>query len=181
MRHRGKPVRRGYSLVEMLAVMASMTVVMGLCVVLLELVLKLDTSGREHVDNEATIARLGRVFRGDVRGASEVARCDPGKDSSALALRESAGDRAVEYLVLKDRIVRAEWVAGELLKQEQFLLPPRSSARFARRDPAGLARVALVFERRGKKGDGRVTVHEQWIEASPGSAGRFSPAAEASR
>ena len=177
---RNRKPQRGYSLVEMLAVMATMTLVLGLCVALLEMILKLHSSGMQHIENEAAIARMARVFRNDVRSATEVTRCAIGKNSTTLGL-SIGGESVIEYQVIKDSLLRSEWREDELVGQEQFRLPKTSSARFEHRESGGLDRVALVLERRGKTGQGEARSRPFQVEATRGANFRFELAGETTR
>ncbi len=164
--------RRGFSLVEMLAVMATLSLVLGLCVALLEMLLRLNASGREHIENEAAIARMSRVFREDVRDAGEIARCPLGGQSTALSLVVPGGD-LVEYQVIKDALVRKEWRRDEILAQERFRLPASSYGRFERHGENEQAVVSLVIDRRSKQGPVDANAHTFRIEATPGATRRF--------
>lgn len=177
----GRRSRRGFSLIEMLVAMTTMTFVMGVCVALLQMLLKLDAAGQTHVETEATIARAARVFRRDARSAAEVSRCPVGSESDRLGLTLPGADHAVEYRVRGDDLLRAEWHTGELVEQERFRLPARSSGRFEHREADGRGTVSLVFDRRGRKGDGEATVRAFRIEAATGADRRFEGTAGRSR
>jgi len=169
--------RRGISLVEIMATMTILTVVLGLTVALLEMLLKLNASGREHAALEASIARLGRAFRHDVRDSDVVSRCDDGGSSLALALRTSGREPVVEYHVRKSGVLRVEWNGSEIVKQETYPLPSRSSPRFARRSATGRQLVGLVLDRRARKADAGA-VHAMSIEATVGASRRFDTSRE---
>lgn len=169
LRHRE---RRGVSLVEIMAAMTVLTVVLGLTVALLEMLLRLNTAGGEHAAHEATIARLGRAFRRDVRDADLVSRCDEGGTSGTLTLGHSGRAPIVEYQIRKAEVVRVEWDGDEIVKQERYALPLNSAPRFERPVPKDRHVLALVVNRRARKTETGV-VHPMRIEASLGAARRF--------
>ncbi|MDB5351530.1 MAG: hypothetical protein JWN86_2777 [Planctomycetota bacterium] len=173
MRSPGRTPRRGYTLVEMLAVMATLTLILGLCVALMELLLKLNTSGKDHVETEARLSRSARIFRDDVHEAGEIKRCEPGTSSTTIELVRPDHDRVVEYQWIKNDLVRNEWSAGEIVKRERFPLPAQASAHFEHRSDGGRSVAAYVVHRRGKQASGPAVDHAFRIEAMVGAAFRF--------
>jgi len=169
------------SLIEMMATMTILTVVLGLTVALLDMLLKLNTAGRDHAAAEATIARVGRVFRRDVREADVVSRCDEGGTSRALTLGRSGRPSVVEYQIRKAEVVRVEWNGDDIVKQDAYPLPANSAPRFERPANGDRREVSLVLDRRARKSD-IGAVRPMRIGAALGAHRRFEPTtSEASR
>ncbi len=61
--------RRGFSLVEMLAVITVATVILSATVVLMHFVLQMDSEARQRTRTVTTVGRLAEQFRGDVHRA----------------------------------------------------------------------------------------------------------------
>ena len=96
--------RRGYSLIEMVVVIGAVTVVLSLCGMILHGLLKLDKSGRAQLDDAATIGRISRQFRADVRDASSAEILKAGDKPSGLKIvRDGA---TISYAVDGRRLIR---------------------------------------------------------------------------
>ena len=162
--------RRGITLVELLAAMATLTIVLGLAVALITMLLKLSASGQDGMANDLALARVSRLFREDVRAAGEVRQVAAGTPSKRLSL--VSGESSVEYWANGDRIDRSEWEAGELVKQERLTLLPSSSPRFERRTEPGRTVVVLVIDRSAKTPGGS-KLREYRVEATAGASLRF--------
>lgn len=166
------PRRRGVSLVEMMATMTILTVVLGLTVALLEMLLKLNSSGRDHMAVETSIARLAHAFRRDVRDADDVSRCEKGGTSRSLDLQIDDRSSVVEYQAFKTEIRRVEWSGLDIVKQDRFEIPASSEAHFERPADDATGAVNLVIARRSRKGD-LGTVRAMRIGAILGANLRF--------
>jgi prepilin-type N-terminal cleavage/methylation domain-containing protein len=119
--------RRGYTLMEMLIVIAMSTVLMGVAVSVLNLLMRAERAGREHVSRTATVARLADQFRNDVRAAQRLVAADGApKNQWQFAL---APDRVATYRASPGEMERREEVAGKLVRQESYALPGGCSAR----------------------------------------------------
>lgn len=139
--------RRGYALLELMAVMTLLATIFGLCVTTIHGLLRLDRAGRARVQEATALSRLGRQFRQDVRAAS--AGRSPGKDKLGAA---------VELTVPPDRIVTYRWTAGRLLRDERapgrpeaheaYRLPDRIAPRFQVLDESGIMWVTLEIDRK---------------------------------
>ena len=165
--------RRGITLVELMAAMTTLTIILAVCAALMTMLMRLDGSGRDHVANEATLARLARAFRADVREADRVEPLAAGKPSNGLSLADGAS-HSVEYAIVKGAVVRREWWDDVVVAQERFTLPASASPRFERLPGDGPAILALVLDRRSAKAVGEAATHPYRIEAASGAARRFS-------
>ena len=85
--------RRGFTLVELLVVIGGVAVTLGMCVALIQSLLRLDRGARLHLAETSAVGRIGHQFRQDVRAASRAK-----EDASRLELALAAPDeRIVEY------------------------------------------------------------------------------------
>jgi prepilin-type N-terminal cleavage/methylation domain-containing protein len=139
------PHRRGYTLIEMIVVMSAMAVILGMCVGLIQALLKLDRIGRAHLAEVTARGRLARQFRQDVRAAS---RAEPvrDRDGRAAALRLDRPDGpSVEYRAGPGRLDRDERPEGDApARRETFRLRATGAPRFEVRDDGGDAFVGLL-------------------------------------
>jgi len=149
---RRRPRRRGASLIELVVIVGSVAVVLGLCAVLIHGLLKLDRSGRAAVDDTTTLARLARRFRQDVRAAAKAA-----PDTPTQLVLTGGGGGTVSYHLDGSRLLR-EVRNGETLRGREGYhvgrLGPVSfdaadglvRLRLARSHGAGLARPPVGVE-----------------------------------
>jgi type II secretory pathway pseudopilin PulG len=102
-----RPQRRGFSLVEMLAVMVSVTIIIGLCVTSLQGLMQTDRSSRREGVERATLATLAATFRADVVGATghEVAPSPFVAGLEKLTLARADGG-SVAYAAAPGELVR---------------------------------------------------------------------------
>ncbi len=139
--------RRGYSLIETLLVISAMAVVFGLCASMIHGLLRLDRAGRARLNEAATLSRLARQFRQDVRAASTSR--SSGKDDPRQELVLSVPpDRAIEYRWSKGRVLRAERAPGRADRHETYRLPDRAAPRFQVLDEHGVVWVSLGLDRK---------------------------------
>jgi hypothetical protein len=136
--------RRGISLVELMVMMTAVAALLGMTVIVLQLLMRLDADGRGRLDRAGAIGRLSRQFRSDVHAASgvEIVAPDPTKPPT---MRLTPGpNRAVEYQSRKDgEVARVETVGGEVARRETFIVPQTGAVRLSLRDLDG-RRFAVV-------------------------------------
>ncbi len=164
--------RNGLTLVEIVAAMATMTMVLGVSIALLTVLFKLSDSGRKHAADEFAIARAARLFRQDLRSADSIETRPSGKPSPSLTLQLDEG-LMIEYLAERDGLLRIESCDGAIVEQEHLSLPDWSSPRFERRNENGLTFVTFVFDRRPSKTSPKLANREFRIEATVGADSRF--------
>jgi len=82
--------RRGFTLFEIILVVAGAATLVATCAMLLHVLLRLDTVARSHLNDASTVGRLARQFREDVRTAASA---DPrtGANPGAEAHPDRAG------------------------------------------------------------------------------------------
>jgi hypothetical protein len=136
--------RRGISMVEMMVMMTAVAALLGMTVIVLQLLMKLDADGRGRLERAGAIGRLSRRFRADAHAASgvEIVAADPGKPP---AMRIIPGpNRVIEYQPRQDgEIARVESVGGKVARRETFILPRTGAVRLSLRDLDG-RRFAVV-------------------------------------
>jgi prepilin-type N-terminal cleavage/methylation domain-containing protein len=164
--------RSGYTLVEMLVVIAMTTLLLGLCAGLIHTLVGVDRGGRSHLAEAESLARLARQFRADVRAAIAVAPSagEPGRGIPLeLALPEQ---RRVAYRVDASAVVRVVQQEGHARRQDRFRLPRRSAARLMVERDHGATIVSLVFDRElGPSGSAALRASR--IDAALGRDHRF--------
>ena len=111
--------RRGYSLIEMVVVVGAVTIILSLCGLVLHGMLRLDRTGRGALDDAATIGRLARQFREDVREAT-TAEVTKAKDKPP-GLKVVATDKTIVYQIEGIRLLRIEsTLEGKPRRREGF-------------------------------------------------------------
>ena len=146
--------RLGFTLMEMVVVIAVTTVLMVLAAGLLQTLFRVQQGGRERFQHHASLDRLARQFREDVHAAEGLAAEGAGGPIEVgqvvqVPPRPSApdakktpdplpqdpkkpprwrlglpGGRTVQYLVQDETVVRSEREGDKPVSQETFLLPP---------------------------------------------------------
>jgi len=136
---RNGAARRGVFLIELLVVISGLAVLMGLCAITIQLLMRVSSEAQAQRSNAAALGRLAEQFREDVHG------CDEAQPRPSAGLRLTRGPRVViDYQARDGRVDRVESVAGQASRHESFALGPNRSAAFERRDD-GLRRfLALV-------------------------------------
>ena len=162
-------LRRGVSLIEMLVVIAVSTVLLGVAVSVLNLLMRAERSGREHVNRTATVARLADQFRSDVRAALRPIAADgTAKNQWQFVLTT---DRAVTYRALPKEIERREQIGGKLVRQESYVLPADCSAEIIVHTDSAPATASLVIAPSGLASSARREIR---MDATLGADHRFA-------
>ncbi len=133
--------RRGFTLIEMLAVMTCLAIMMGLCAVTIQVLLRTGADAQERRSATAAIGRLSERFREDVH-ASDEAMVMASED-----LRLARGPRprvAIAYEVEGGRVDRIESVDDTESRRESYVLGRGRSAAFEARDDGPRRFLALV-------------------------------------
>jgi hypothetical protein len=173
--------RRGTSLIEIVLVMAALTLVLGLCTGLIHVVLRLDRTGRSYVVETTTIGRLSRQFRGDVHAARR-ARPVGGEAKGALApglelTLPGDRERTILYQARDRSLVRTQQHDDVIERRETYTLPFCPAPRFAveTQTPAGQTWASLRLPRSTQPAPGPKSLyHELAIEALVGRDQRFA-------
>lgn len=124
--------RKGFSLVEVLVAIAVASLMLATAVGLLYALIEMDRTSREHLRLRTAAARLADRFRRDVHAAVRLtgppAAAEDGAEAAVAWELELPPDRAVEYRLEEDSLLRTERAEGEAVKREWFGLPPHAAA-----------------------------------------------------
>ena len=115
--------RRGYSLVEMVVVIATASVLLGLTVTLLYTLLRVERDGRDQIRHYTTLGRLAAQFRRDAHAATAASAIDNRQWKFTLS-----DNRAVTYRMEPGRLIRLEQAGEASPNRESFALPPGMTA-----------------------------------------------------
>ena len=116
--------RRGFSLIELIAVLGIGAVMIGICVTLLYAVLRTEGAGRVHVRQGSVLGRLADQFRRDVHAANTAGSAADGKQWQL----ELAPGRIVTYRPEPGTLTRTERADGSIQRRESFALPSGTTA-----------------------------------------------------
>jgi len=135
--------RRGYSLIEILVVIATGAAMMGVALGLLGMLIRLEQASRREVQEETVMNRLADQFRRDVHAADRLAVASaPGvADLPPVWQFPLEAGHVVEYRAEQGELVRIERRDDKVLKQESFSLPAEARVSI---DPAGDALPGIV-------------------------------------
>jgi type II secretory pathway pseudopilin PulG len=97
-RPRPEPPRRGYTLIEMMAVMAGVTALIGLGVATINSLFLIERNTRQATEDGLALERLADGFRDDLHAAVRPAGTDPEKPGAVPSLGvDLPGGERVEY------------------------------------------------------------------------------------
>jgi prepilin-type N-terminal cleavage/methylation domain-containing protein len=161
------PSRRGHTLVEMIVVMTVGAMLLGIAVSVLHVLMRVEQSGRAHVERHETLARLADQFREDVHAAS----VKPAADGESVWRLDLAADRTVRYAAEKGRITREERMGDKTASRESYIMPDDYTAAMAPDDAKNPSLVGLIVKFKGVLG---VKDREIRIDAALGKDRRFA-------
>jgi hypothetical protein len=141
--------RRGITIIEVLIVVTTVTLMLGLCAVSIQLLMKLNGDGVSRYGAAVALERLAQQMRDDAHssesgqlGVDQKAEGKP--ESLRLTLRP---DRSVAYRSLDGAVVRTESAASKVVRRESYALPLGAAARFLLREEGPSRLVVLVVTR----------------------------------
>ena len=148
--------RRGISLIELLVVMSSVAIVLGLCAVTIQLLFRLNADGHARFSASASFARLASQFREDIHASDRVALlpaakagAGPGEPKAATSLRLTRGPQTViTYEAREGRVARVETASGTMKGHESYVVGKSNMVAFERRDERSLRFVVMVMSRK---------------------------------
>lgn len=111
-------------MIELMAVIAVGTVILGVAVTLLYALLRTEGSARDLVRRGAVLSRLADQFRRDVHAAIGGGNAEPAPGWQF----ELGPDWTVSYRIQPGMLVRTEHVDAAVRRQESFALPPGTTA-----------------------------------------------------
>jgi prepilin-type N-terminal cleavage/methylation domain-containing protein len=139
--------RRGFTLIEMLAVITVMTALMGLAVTLLILLMTADrTSRRQLIENEQ-IEQLAASLRRDVRAAVTAEVTDTPQALQSRLVLNTGAEQSVEYVISAGRITRTQSAGGKSAGREAYLFDDLVEAQFQIETGQGRQFAALQLTR----------------------------------
>jgi hypothetical protein len=165
-------------MIEVILVVSSVSMVLGLCAGLLHVLLRLDRAGRAAAVEAATVGRLSRQFRRDVHAA--VAARAEAKDGVAVLELELPEGRSVAYRSRTHALERTERRGEEVDRRETYQVPTCRDPRFDVREEDGTTWVGLRLSRGDEARPGALRP-DLGIVADAGRDARLSRAAEESR
>jgi hypothetical protein len=140
-------LRRGVTIIETIVLMTGVAAMLGLAVILLQLLMKLDGDSRARFDAASSMARLARQFRHDVHAAGSARLVEPAARGLVLSV-EPGPERTIEYRVKgDDRVIRVEMGKGAEARREAFSIPRSHSIRLALDEDQGHTFASLTVDR----------------------------------
>lgn len=133
--------QRGFSLIEMVVFVTSVTTLLMLVAMLIQRMLRLDRDERARLVVASAVERLGRDLRSDAHAA-----VGPVERSDAKLVVPLPGGRAVEYLVREADILRTVREAGKATHFEPYARPTGTRARFESTSDGPRSLVVLRFD-----------------------------------
>jgi len=138
--------RRGVTLIELMVVISVLAVLMGLCAVTIQLLLRVGSDTQARRSAAAALDRLAEQFREDVHLCDDV-QIRPAGVRLRLTPRV-----AVDYEVRDGRVGRIESTDGQPSRHESYGLGKTNTAVFDRRDDGPRRFLALVVSHKGRAG-----------------------------
>ncbi len=163
--------RRGFTLIEMVAVITILGTLLGLCAGTIHLLMRLDRSGRAASEEAADLARLARDFLGDAHAAPPT---DPAGRSPDRMTLDLGDGRTVEYQVRPGDLLRTAREGDKVRRREVYRRPSRTSARLDVTPDGPRSIAALILDRPADGPDGSL-YRDYRIEAELGKDRRFIP------
>jgi hypothetical protein len=145
-------VRRGVTIIETIVLMTGVAAMLGLAVILLQLLMKLDGDSRARFDAASSLARLARQFRQDLHTTGSVRLIEPPASKVSVLRIDPGPDRLIEYQVRgDDKVVRVEKDKGADVRRESFHVPRSGSIRLSLDDHDGRRYAAVTVDRMAAK------------------------------
>ena len=138
-------IRRGYTLTEMLAVIAVGSVLLGIASGLLVLLMSVEENSRDSLRQQVMLSELAGQFRRDVRRCAHVLPADAkprGLSEWRLAMPEGT---VVQYRVQGTSLIRVVTDSGVVREQEAYQLPEKSQVSLELSAAKGPAIVSLLI------------------------------------
>jgi prepilin-type N-terminal cleavage/methylation domain-containing protein len=156
--------RRGFTLIEMLVVIAVSGALMAVAVGLLHTMIRLEHGSREELRERTAMMRLADQFRRDVHAATQFTPPGEGHPGGQRGeqpnQQEQAGgasrtwqlslgpDRVVEYQAEPGAIARTERASGDVLSRESYAIAPATavSIGLAGEEAPGIVTLRIELE-----------------------------------
>lgn len=158
--------RRAFTLSELLVVLTTTAVLLGVALGIVSALLRTEQTGREQGQQAVVLDRLAAQFRADAHAAGRPGRDDPAQHGGWRF--DLGAGRAAAYRVTAQAVEREEMAAGQPLRRETYPLPPGCTVRHQLSDDRGLASLIVA----AGEADAAWR-HELRIEAAVGLDRRF--------
>jgi len=150
-RQSGSKARRGITIIEVMIVLTGVSLLLGLCAVSIQLLMKLNGDVQGRFAEAVAIDRLGRQLRDDAH-ASQTAEVLAAVQVKTAEQRGGLRlvlqpDHLVVYGFGDGGVVRNESRAGKTVRHERFTLARGAGTRFELRDEGPRRLVVLVVSR----------------------------------
>jgi type II secretory pathway component PulJ len=162
--------RRGVSLIEVLVVITTGTIIVGLVVGMLRSLVVAYRASEGHLVRSEAVGRLSESFRTDVRSAATVEFVEE-DGATRLALTGDDG-RRIEFRAAGQAVIRIEHAQGAASRREKFAMPTDSAIRFEIQPDDETTTVILVITRTQARSHGGPS-HEFHAVATLGRDRRF--------
>ena len=148
--------RRGVSLIELMVVMTGVAVVLGLCAVTIQALMKVNADAQARLNASEALARLASQFREDVHSSEHIELLADTKSSGTKPSKTLRIIRephlVVTYEVSPGRVARLESSSGKMSRHELFRVGKGRVVTFQRRNEGSRHFVALVISRESERG-----------------------------
>jgi hypothetical protein len=137
-------------MLEMVVLMTGVAAMLGLCVVLLQLLMKLDADSRSQLVGASTVARLSEQFRRDVHGAraAHLAEHAQGSATASGIQLDPGTDRTIVYNANGMGIVeRVETRKGSRARRERYAISHGGTVRLSLPEESGRTFATLAIDR----------------------------------
>jgi len=142
---------RGFTLIEMLVIIAAGAAMMAVAMGLLHLLLQLEQGAREEARQQTALGRLAEQFRRDVHAAGRFAAIEAPEAAAAQQSEGAAGtpgwrfsldeNRSVEYRAGQREVIRTELAEEDAVARESYVLPSDATVSIG---PVGEAAPGIV-------------------------------------
>ncbi|HUT93390.1 MAG TPA: prepilin-type N-terminal cleavage/methylation domain-containing protein [Thermoguttaceae bacterium] len=124
---------RGFTLIEMLVVIATGAALMAVAMGILHLLIRLEQGSREEVRRQTTLDRLAGQFRRDVHAAGQFAAIEAAEAAAAEVPEREDGtpgwqfsldeNRTVQYRAGQRELIRTERAEKDAVARESYVFP----------------------------------------------------------
>jgi type II secretory pathway component PulJ len=143
--------RSGVTLIETIVLITGVAAMLGLTVVMLQLLLKLDGDSRARFDRAGMLARLAEQFRRDVHGAAAARLVEEPSRPALLRIEQEPG-RAIDYQVKgQSKVVRVESLRGKQVRTESYEVAQGGPIELALKQDGGHQFATLIVDRQVSK------------------------------
>jgi hypothetical protein len=146
---RASSARRGITIIEVLIVVTGVAMMLGLCAVSIQILMRLNADGQARYGAAVSLERLARQVRDDAHSSetAQIAALEKTAGNPTSLRLDMGPDHKVAYEPRDGSVVRTESQAGQVVRHDSYALARGALARFELRDEASRRLVALVVSR----------------------------------